>query len=102
MSRSVRSGGSGLTVSAQVTQHLVELFLGYLSTRVPLSNYADWFVFPILFTPVIPSGPPVQGSYDEQYEEYDHENEKEFTRKVSSPCGEEVKHEREQYYEPDR
>ena len=86
----------------KVAQHLVELLLGYLSARVPLTNDADWFVSPKPFTPILPSRPPVEASDDKQYEEYDHKNDEEFPRKVSYSEGEEVKKQHEHDDEPDR
>jgi len=40
---------------SEIVQRLIELFLGYLSARVPLAKYAYCFVSLPLFTPIPPS-----------------------------------------------
>ena len=80
-------------------QHLIELLLGYLSTRIPLTKYADRFVSSEPFAPILPSRPPVQAPYGEQYEKYYQKDEKEFPWKVPTPKGEVEQHNDD---EPDR
>jgi hypothetical protein len=68
----------------EIVQCLIELLLGYLSARVPLTKDTDCFVSPTLSTPMFPSRPPEQHSDHKQSEEDDQKNDEKFAWKVPS------------------
>ena len=72
----------GSWVPSEIVQCLIELLLGYLSARVPLTKDAYCFVSLPLFTPISPSRPPVQHSDHKQSEEDNQKNDEKFARKV--------------------